>query len=864
MKDKMASVLKVLNYTKADEVGVDEASFVADYNAACIQDEIFLWHRSPQVDLLPIRYDFSGKRALDLGCLNGDLLHRLTHTLSFGVGVDANSRRINAANALKAVSQAENIHFYTFDLNTEDLSMLTSFALGESFDICLCANVLLDVNRWKELLLFCSTNSAALFVETYGNADEQEKQFNFIESLYQNIKLIAYFQNSESMDLDRKMYFCEDPVESHLIPIKFDCEKFIDAQDELSIKNVYENTFLDLIVSPILFLSHNKDHIVVEINNKYILKMPRSSKGSKALASERAITDLMRDQVALTLPKFDIKTHPALIGRYQKISGGGFNLERFEALSTQDRVSFVTQIVDFYFAFHSINLNELAIKKIPLVSTSSIAVDLIKEGLSHERSTSVVSLLNELSSMSFALSVPEKNKVFGHFDLQGDNFILSSDHKNIISVISFGKCKLGDIHQDFSVLNLSSTDLAEEVFLKYEVKTGRPLNRHLIRQYTTLHYLNLLVELKQSNSNHYDDVLTRIESWYYYALREDAREDLLSSKGESLLPDVWRRWLASNLIKGVKAGDLQRILIEQGFPPKESAMDVLVAENHPYILAGKDIFHSLNKRNWLLQVCDELASLDHRYNALIERRHVPEFSVFIREYYSKHLPVILTGGIDHWPALGKWSPEFFLESLGDEAIEIQKNREQDPLFERNSVRHKKKILMREFIQLINKGESNDHYMTANNMKSSFSSLAPLFKDIADFGKGYRQTHSIESGNLLWFGPKGTFTPLHHDLTNNMLVQIYGRKKVTLIPAMQVPNLYNDRGVYSKADYPHFDPLRYPEMKKITPVDLILNPGDALFIPLGWWHCVESLDVSISVSFTNFNAPNMFFKRFPRN
>lgn len=37
----------------------------------------------------------------------------------------------------------------------------------------------------------------------------------------------------------------------------------------------------------------------------------------------------------------------------------------------------------------------------------------------------------------------------------------------------------------------------------------------------------------------------------------------------------------------------------------------------------------------------------------------------------------------------------------------------------------------------------------------------------------------------------------------------------------------------------------------------IGPGDALFIPVGWWHHVVSLDASCSVLFTNFAWPNDF-------
>ena len=41
---------------------------------------------------------------------------------------------------------------------------------------------------------------------------------------------------------------------------------------------------------------------------------------------------------------------------------------------------------------------------------------------------------------------------------------------------------------------------------------------------------------------------------------------------------------------------------------------------------------------------------------------------------------------------------------------------------------------------------------------------------------------------------------------------------------------------------------WEEFKKAEYIEGILGPGDGLFIPVGWWHYVRSLDVSFSVSF----------------
>lgn len=42
---------------------------------------------------------------------------------------------------------------------------------------------------------------------------------------------------------------------------------------------------------------------------------------------------------------------------------------------------------------------------------------------------------------------------------------------------------------------------------------------------------------------------------------------------------------------------------------------------------------------------------------------------------------------------------------------------------------------------------------------------------------------------------------------------------------------------------------------------LLNPSDAIFIPIAWWYRVEFLDVSISTTFIDFNTQNQFYRTF---
>jgi ribosomal protein L16 Arg81 hydroxylase len=73
----------------------------------------------------------------------------------------------------------------------------------------------------------------------------------------------------------------------------------------------------------------------------------------------------------------------------------------------------------------------------------------------------------------------------------------------------------------------------------------------------------------------------------------------------------------------------------------------------------------------------------------------------------------------------------------------------------------------------------------------------------------------------------------------------------MIPSFDLPKIYNTDRYYSEVDPENVDVKKHPLFSKASFAHVILNPGDMLFIPAGWWHWVRSLDVSISVTFSNF-------------
>ena len=116
---------------------------------------------------------------------------------------------------------------------------------------------------------------------------------------------------------------------------------------------------------------------------------------------------------------------------------------------------------------------------------------------------------------------------------------------------------------------------------------------------------------------------------------------------------------------------------------------------------------------------------------------------------------------------------------------------------------------------------------------------------------------------IWIGPAGTVSPLHHDPYHNILCQVVGKKYIRLYSPDECSKLYPksmelgvDMSNTSEVPAERFEMRRieiddedgFPLFNEAQYVETILEQGDALYIPVGWWHYVKSLTVSISVSF----------------
>lgn len=317
------------------------------------------------------------------------------------------------------------------------------------------------------------------------------------------------------------------------------------------------------------------------------------------------------------------------------------------------------------------------------------------------------------------------------------------------------------------------------------------------------------------------------------------------------LADSFRLWVVENAADGVPPVELVTTLVNGGVPRRLAEREVVALLASPSFAAAKALARRARRAELVLDLRARLL----RDGAIgIERRTKPSASELFERYFAGNRPVIMTDATEGWPAR-RWTPELLAERLGGAEIEIASQRDGDPKPDRNLDAHREKTTFAEYVRRIRAaGETNDLYTVANNKNMDRPAFRALLDDVV-LDETYFDPAKQSGGYSFWLGPAGTVTPLHHDTTNILFHQLYGRKRFILVAPDERALLDHGEGFYSALD-PEADPL--PDALDGVPLHVCeLAPGESLFLPVGWWHHVRALDVSISLSQLHFRRPNAF-------
>ncbi|KAK9165748.1 hypothetical protein Scep_000939 [Stephania cephalantha] len=234
----------------------------------------------------------------------------------------------------------------------------------------------------------------------------------------------------------------------------------------------------------------------------------------------------------------------------------------------------------------------------------------------------------------------------------------------------------------------------------------------------------------------------------------------------------------------------------------------------------------------------------------------------LQEFHQKYdgkKPVLVTGLAETWPARHTWTTDELVDKYGDLKFKI-------------SQRSSKKITMKlkDYVSYMKLQRDEDPLYI---FEDKFGEVAPsLLNDYSVpliFKEDFFNVLDIDQRpafRWLIIGPERSGASWHVDpaLTSAWNTLLCGRKRWALYPPGTVPPgvtvHVNEENGDVNADTPSslqwwldIYPLLADQDK---PIECTQAPGETIFVPSGWWHCVLNLENTIAVT-QNFVNPKNF-------
>jgi hypothetical protein len=223
---------------------------------------------------------------------------------------------------------------------------------------------------------------------------------------------------------------------------------------------------------------------------------------------------------------------------------------------------------------------------------------------------------------------------------------------------------------------------------------------------------------------------------------------------------------------------------------------------------------------------------------------------FRENYYNPMKPLVIRDLSKDWPATTRWNWDYFKSIVGNVEVGVYNNVKSDAYTPINTADDYMKF--GDYIDMIRKGPAEWRIFLFNIFEHA-PQITTDFEWPEHLMKGF-----VKRYPMLFVGGKGSITHMHFDidLSHIMHTQFGGRKRVLLFPFEEQHKLYRKPWeVLSFVNFEHYfddrdnklELERYPAVKLAKGYEVILDHGETLFMPAGYWHHMEYLDSGFAMS-----------------
>jgi hypothetical protein len=252
---------------------------------------------------------------------------------------------------------------------------------------------------------------------------------------------------------------------------------------------------------------------------------------------------------------------------------------------------------------------------------------------------------------------------------------------------------------------------------------------------------------------------------------------------------------------------------------------------------------------------------------------------FVENYEIPNTPVIITNAVTHWKAFDRWNEDYFIRQAGDKQFRSTSASAVMPAFwtMKEYFNYAKQVKEESPLYLFERsfasiGQLKEDYSVPCYFNPESYEKEGLLKEVGYDTDLFRLFGDNIRPDYKWLviGPKKSGSIFHIDpnQTNAWNVLIEGRKKWifyppnvhppavqssadggdVVVPISTAEWLINFWSFHCESRY-HKDPLK-------RPLEAILQPGEIMFVPNGWWHMVINLDFTIALTHNYVSTSNL--------